>query len=283
MSAESLSTVRCVGGEQHRFQHTSQVLNCDMVYAVYLPPQAAERPVPVVYYLSGLTCTDENFVTKAGAQRYASEHGVAVVAPDTSPRGEGVADDPDGSYDMGLGAGFYLNATEAPWSAHYHMYDYVLTELPGAVAEACPQIETGRAAIMGHSMGGHGALTIGLKNPDHFVSFSAFSPIVAPTQCPWGKKAFSQYLGADEATWMHYDTCALLGKATEHRPILIDQGGADNFLEEQLKTHLIEEASEAANYPIEVRMQDGYDHSYYFIASFIEDHLRFHARYLQAA
>ena len=162
----------------------------------------------------------------------------------------------------------------------YHMYDYVLTELPTTVAEACPQIDTGRAAIMGHSMGGHGALTIGLKNPERFASFSAFSPIVAPTQCPWGKKAFTHYLGADEAAWMSYDTCALLARATEHRPILIDQGGADNFLEEQLKTHLIEEASEAANYPIEVRMQEGYDHSYYFIASFIEDHLRFHATHL---
>jgi S-formylglutathione hydrolase len=280
MSSECLSSVRAFGGTQHRFQHRSQVLDCDMIYAVYLPPQAAEQNVPVVYYLSGLTCTDENFVTKAGAQRYAAEHGVAVVAPDTSPRGEGVADDPDGSYDMGLGAGFYLNATEAPWSAHYHMYDYVLTELPTTVAEACPQIDTGRAAIMGHSMGGHGALTIGLKNPERFASFSAFSPIVAPTQCPWGKKAFTHYLGADEAAWMSYDTCALLARATEHRPILIDQGGADNFLEEQLKTHLIEEASEAANYPIEVRMQEGYDHSYYFIASFIEDHLRFHATHL---
>ena len=283
MSSECLSSVRCFDGEQHRFQHRSSALNCDMIYAVYLPPQAKEQQVPVVYFLSGLTCTDENFVTKAGAQQCAAQLGIAIVAPDTSPRGDGVADDPEGSYDMGLGAGFYLNATQAPWSAHYNMYDYVLTELPSAVAEACPQIDTGRAAIMGHSMGGHGALTIGLKNPARYRSFSAFSPIVAPTQCPWGKKAFSHYLGADEGTWLDYDACALLGQATEHRPILIDQGRADNFLEEQLKTHLIEEASEAANYPIEVRMQDGYDHSYYFIASFIEDHLHFHARYLQAA
>ena len=282
MSSECLSTVRSFGGEQHRFQHRSEVLNCDMIYAVYLPAQAAEGPVPVVYYLSGLTCTDENFVTKAGAQRHAAELGVAVVAPDTSPRGDEVADDPDGSYDMGLGAGFYLNATEAPWSSHYHMYDYVLTELPKAVAKACPQVDTSRAAIMGHSMGGHGALTIGLKNPGRFSSFSAFSPIVAPTECPWGKKAFSNYLGSDASTWEAYDTCKLLGRASEHRPILIDQGTADNFLEEQLKTHLIEEASSAANYPIEVRMQEGYDHSYYFIASFIEDHLRFHAAHLQA-
>ena len=175
MPSECLSTVRCFGGEQHRFQHTSQVLNCDMIYAVYLPPQAAGGPVPVVYYLSGLTCTDENFVTKAGAQQYAAALGVAVVAPDTSPRGEGVADDPEGSYDMGLGAGFYLNATEAPWSAHYHMYDYVVTELPLVVAQACPQVDISCASIMGHSMGGHGALTIGLKNPDRYASFSAFS------------------------------------------------------------------------------------------------------------
>ena len=282
MSSQCLSTVRSFGGEQHRFQHRSTVLKCDMIYAVYLPPQAANGPVPVVYYLSGLTCTDENFVTKAGAQRHAAELGVAIVAPDTSPRGDEVADDPDGSYDMGLGAGFYLNATEAPWSSHYHMYDYVLTELPEAVAQACPLVDISRAAIMGHSMGGHGALTIGLKNPHCFTSFSAFSPIVAPTQCPWGQKAFSNYLGSDTSTWDAYDTCKLLGQAAEHRPILIDQGTADNFLAEQLKTHLIEEASSAANYPIEVRMQEGYDHSYYFIASFIEDHLRFHAAHLQA-
>ncbi|MGI9313321.1 MAG: S-formylglutathione hydrolase [Luminiphilus sp.] len=283
MSSECLSSVRAFGGHQHRFQHRSQVLDCDMIYAVYLPPQAAAQDVPVVYYLSGLTCTDENFVTKAGAQRAAAELGVAIVAPDTSPRGDGVPDDSEGSYDMGLGAGFYLNATEAPWSAHYHMYDYVVTELPQAVAEACPRVNTSRAAITGHSMGGHGALTIGLKNPDHYRSFSAFSPIVAPTQCPWGKKAFSHYLGADESLWADYDTCLLLGKATEQRPILIDQGTSDNFLEEQLKTHLIEEASQAAGYPIEVRMQEGYDHSYYFIASFIESHLAFHAEHLQAS
>jgi len=282
MASNCLSTVRCFGGEQHRFQHRSESLNCDMVFAVYLPPQANDQQVPVVYYLSGLTCTDENFVTKAGAQRYAAEYGVAVVAPDTSPRGEGVADDPDGSYDMGLGAGFYLNATEAPWATHYQMYDYVVTELPQVVAQVCPQVDTSRAAITGHSMGGHGALTIGLKNPSCFTSFSAFSPIVAPTQCPWGQKAFSNYLGSDESTWDSYDTCRLLSRATEHKPILIDQGLADNFLEEQLKTHLIEEASRAANYPIQVRMQEGYDHSYYFVASFIEDHLRFHARYLEA-
>ena len=282
MSSECLSTVRCFGGEQHRFQHGSSALNCDMIYAVFLPPQAAERSVPVVYYLSGLTCTDENFVTKAGAQRAAAELGVAIVAPDTSPRGDSVPDDPEGSYDMGLGAGFYLNATQAPWSDHYQMYDYVVTELPQVVAEACPQIDISRAAITGHSMGGHGALTIGLKNPGQYTSFSAFSPIVAPTQCPWGKKAFTHYLGSDESTWADYDTCVLLRQATEQRPILIDQGTADNFLEEQLKTHLVEEASEAAGYPIEVRMQEGYDHSYYFIASFIESHLAFHAQHLGA-
>ena len=282
MASECLSTVRCFGGEQQRFQHRSTALNCDMIYAVYLPPHAAERSVPVVYYLSGLTCTDENFVIKAGAQRAAAELGVAIVVPDTSPRGDGVPDDPEGSYDMGLGAGFYLNATQAPWSDHYHMYDYVVTELPQVVAQACPQLDTSRAAITGHSMGGHGALTIGLKNPDQYTSFSAFSPIVAPTQCSWGKKAFTHYLGSDESTWAEYDTCVLLSQATVQRPILIDQGTADNFLEEQLKTYLVQEASDAANYPIEVRMQEGYDHSYYFIASFIESHLAFHAKHLSA-
>jgi S-formylglutathione hydrolase len=280
MSTECISSVHCFGGEQKRFKHRSESLNCDMIFAVYLPPQANDQQVPVVYYLSGLTCTDENFVTKAGAQRYAAEYGVAVVAPDTSPRGEGVADDPDGSYDMGLGAGFYLNATEAPWAAHYRMYDYVVAELPQVVAETCPQIDTSRAAITGHSMGGHGALTIGLKNPERYASFSAFSPIVAPTQCPWGKKAFSLYLGDDESAWRGYDSCLLLQEATHRRPILIDQGEADDFLEEQLKTPLILEAAAAAQYPIEVRMQSGYDHSYYFIASFIGDHLDFHARHL---
>ena len=282
MSSDCLSSVKMFGGEQNRYQHRSNVLDCDMVYAVYLPPQAAEYRVPVVYYLSGLTCTDENFVTKAGAQCYAAEHGVAVVAPDTSPRGEGVADDPEGSYDMGLGAGFYLNATQAPWSAHYQMYDYIVSELPQVLAENCPQIDTDCAAIMGHSMGGHGALSIGLKNPERYVSLSAFSPIVAPTQCPWGKKAFTEYLGSNESDWAAYDTCALLASATEHRPILIDQGTADNFLEEQLKTPLITAASDAADYPVHVRMQHGYDHSYYFIASFMADHFRFHAKYLNA-
>ena len=280
MTFETVSENKCFGGTQGVYKHTSQELGCDMKFAVFTPPQAENDTRPVVFWLSGLTCTEENFTVKAGAQRAAAELGLVIVAPDTSPRGEGVADDPEGSYDMGLGAGFYLNATEAPWSAHYHMYDYVVTELPQAVAEACPRVDTSRAAITGHSMGGHGALTIGLKNPDHYRSFSAFSPIVAPTQCPWGKKAFSHYLGADESSWADYDTCLLLGKATEQRPILIDQGTSDNFLEEQLKTHLIEEASEAAGYPIEVRMQEGYDHSYYFIASFVEDHLRFHASHL---
>lgn len=251
-----------------------------MVLSIFLPPQAANGPVPVIYYLSGLTCTDENFVTKAGAQRAAAELGVAIVAPDTSPRGEGVPDDPDGSYDMGLGAGFYLNATEAPWSRHYRMYDYVVMELPGVVAEACPQIDTTRAALMGHSMGGHGALTIGLKNPGQYRSLSAFSPIVAPTRCPWGEKAFGNYLGRDRASWTAYDTCELVRSATEHMPILIDQGTGDDFLAEQLKTHLLAEASAESGYPIEIRMQEGYDHSYYFIASFIEDHLRFHAHHL---
>ena len=248
------------------------------VLGFYATPDGG-RPVPAVYRLSGLTCTEDNFTTKAGAYGVAAELGVIVVAPDTSPRGDDVPD--DDAYDLGKGAGFYLNATNPPWDAHFRMYDYVTRDLLETIDANFPT-DPARRAIMGHSMGGHGALTIGLKNPGRFSSFSAFSPIVAPTECPWGKKAFSNYLGSDTSTWDAYDTCKLLGQATEQRPILIDQGTADNFLEEQLKTHLIEEASSAANYPIEVRMQEGYDHSYYFIASFIEDHLRFHAAHLQA-
>ncbi|AQA19203.1 S-formylglutathione hydrolase [Halioglobus japonicus] len=273
---EQIAENRCFGGRQLRYRHPSGTLGCEMVFAVYLPPQAEAGPVPVLYWLSGLTCTDENFVTKAGAQRYAAEHGIAIVAPDTSPRGEGVADDPDGAYDFGLGAGFYVNATQAPYAAHYRMYDYVVDELPALVEAALP-LDSGRRAISGHSMGGHGALTIALKNPGRYQSVSAFSPICSPLNCPWGEKALSGYLGDDRSTWRDYDATDLVGRAQEQLPVLVDQGEADDFLVEQLKPELLVTASEAAGYPITIRMQPGYDHSYYFIASFIGEHLAFHA------
>jgi S-formylglutathione hydrolase len=277
---EQIGANRCFGGEQLRYRHRSVVLDCDMTFSIYLPPQAAAGPVPVFYWLSGLTCTDENFVTKAGAQRYAAEHGIAVVAPDTSPRGDGVADDPEGAYDFGLGAGFYVNATEEPWARHYQMYDYIVEELPGVVAASFP-VDSARTAISGHSMGGHGALTIALKNPGRFRSVSAFAPICAPMRCPWGVKALGGYLGAYRETWRDYDTTELLGLAQERLPVLVDQGSADDFLAEQLQTPLLEAAAAAADYPMTIRMQDGYDHSYFFIASFIGEHLAFHAAHLR--
>ena len=277
---EQVSTNKSFTGEQRRYKHFSESLKCEMHFSIYLPPQSESGPVPILYWLSGLTCTDENFVTKAGAQNYASRHGIAIVCPDTSPRGETVPDDPDGAWDFGLGAGFYVNATEAPWSSHYKMVDYVLTELPELI-NANFSVDPDRVAISGHSMGGHGALTIALNNPDRFRSASAFSPIVSPMNCPWGEKALGNYLGPDRSSWEAYDACSLIGKATNHLPILIDQGGADDFLEEQLKTELIVTAARENDYSIDVRYQLGYDHSYFFIASFIEDHIAFHARHLQ--
>ncbi len=276
---EHLASNKIFGGQQSQFKRKSAVLNCDMVFSVYLPPQAETEKVPVLYWLSGLTCTDQNFVTKAGAQSYAAEHGIAIVCPDTSPRGDGVPDDPDGAWDFGLGAGFYVNATQAPWSDNYSMYDYVVNELP-SIIDANFSIDVTRAAISGHSMGGHGALTIALNNTEQFKSVSAFSPIVSPLNCPWGDKALSNYLGDDKSTWEAHDTCSLVRSAETQLPILVDQGTADNFLEEQLKTQLLEQASNSANYPMTIRYQDGYDHSYYFIASFIGEHIAFHARHL---
>jgi S-formylglutathione hydrolase len=264
------------GGWQEVWRHDSEVLGCAMTVGVYLPPQAAEGPCPVLYWLSGLTCTEQNFITKAGAQRYAAEHGIILVAPDTSPRGEEVADAE--GYDLGKGAGFYLNATQEPWAAHYRMYDYVVDELPALVQS---QWDTnGRASICGHSMGGHGALVIALKNPGRYQSVSAFAPIVAPSQVPWGHKAFSAYLGEDRAQWQAWDACALVAQAGERLPLLVDQGDADGFLEEQLQSWRLKEACQAAGHPLTLRMQPGYDHSYYFIASFIGDHIAHHAEAL---
>ena len=275
------SDIKSFGGQQRQYTHQSHALSCDMTFSIYLPPQAELGPVPVLYWLSGLTCTDQNFVTKAGAQAFAAAHGIAIVCPDTSPRGDKVPDDPDGAWDFGLGAGFYLNATQSPWSTNYQMYEYVVNELPAIIEPNFP-VDSQRQAISGHSMGGHGALTIALKNPTRFRSASAFSPIVAPTQCPWGEKAFTHYLGGDRNDWRQYDACALLGTATNQLPILVDQGTCDDFLETQLKTELLVEAAQTAEYPIQVRMQDGYDHSYFFIASFIGEHIAFHAEHLTA-
>ena len=273
---EQIGANKCFNGRQLRYSHPSRVLGCDMTFSIFLPPQAEQGKVPVVYWLSGLTCTDENFVAKAGAQRYAAELGLAVVAPDTSPRGEGVPDDPDGAWDFGLGAGFYVNATREPWRKHYRMYDYIVDELPALINREFP-VDGSRAGISGHSMGGHGALTIALKNPGRFKSATAFSPICSPLNCPWGEKALGNYLGPEREAWREYDTTALLACASERLPVLVDQGDADNFLEEQLKTPLLEQACAAADYPMTIRMQEGYDHSYFFIASFIGDHLAFHA------
>jgi S-formylglutathione hydrolase len=245
-----------------------------MKFAVYTP--SGKGPFPVLYWLSGLTCTEENFITKAGAQRVASELGVCLVAPDTSPRGEDVPDDPDKAYDFGLGAGFYVDATQAPWSTHYKMYSYLTRELPALIEKEFP-VDAARAGISGHSMGGHGAMTIHLKNPDRFKTCSAFSPIVAPSQVPWGEKALSNYLGPDESKWADYDATKLVAARASKAEILIDQGTADNFLAEQLKPELFLEAAQKAGQKVTLRMQDGYDHSYYFIATFIEDHLRWHA------
>ncbi len=284
---EQLSDNKSFGGRQLRFKHPSATLGCDMTFSIYLPPQACSakgcadvgNKIPLLYWLSGLTCSDENFVIKAGAQRYAAEHGIAIVCPDTSPRGDGVPDDAEGAYDFGLGAGFYVNATEAPWAQHYQMYDYVVQELPALINSNFP-VNPARAGIFGHSMGGHGALTIALKNPTQYKSVSAFSPICSPMNCPWGEKALGNYIGNNRDDWRQYDATELLRSASHKLSMLVDQGGADNFLKEQLKTELLLQASIEADYPANIRLQAGYDHSYFFIASFIGEHIEFHAQYL---
>lgn len=271
------------GGAQEVWEHPSSVLGCDMRFGIYLPPQAKERACPVVYWLSGLTCSEQNFITKAGAQAHAARHGLIVVAPDTSPRGAEVADHPD--YDLGQGAGFYVNATQAPWAAHFQMYSYVAAELPALVEQQFPADD--RRGIFGHSMGGHGALVIGLREAERYRSISAFAPIVAPTQVPWGRKALAAYLGDDEAHWQAFDACALVGRERDEdlptvRRILVDQGDADGFLAEQLQPQRFAEACAAAGRPLTLRLQPGYDHSYYFIASFLGDHFDHHAAALAA-
>jgi S-formylglutathione hydrolase len=278
MQIKELSKNKSFGGWQKRFEHESDVLNCSMKFSVYIPAIAENQNVPVLYWLSGLTCTDENFVQKAGAQRMAAELGIMLVMPDTSPRGENVPDDPDKSYDFGLGAGFYINATQAPWNKNYKMFDYISIELPMLIEANFPA--TNRKAISGHSMGGHGALITGLKNPGAYTSISAFSPISNPINCPWGKKAFTNYLGHNKFDWEEYDASMLITQAQLFTPILVDQGTIDDFFKEQLLTSTLEEAAVDNHYPIEVRYQSGYDHGYFFIASFIESHLIFHSQYL---
>ncbi|MGS0675617.1 S-formylglutathione hydrolase [Shewanella sp. 125m-1] len=277
MTVENISVNKSFGGWHKQYSHQSTTLNCAMRFAVYLPPQASNgKKVPVLYWLSGLTCTDENFMQKAGAQRMAAELGIAIVAPDTSPRGDDVAD--DAGYDLGKGAGFYVNATQAPWNRHYRMYDYVVNELPALIESMFPVSD--KRSIAGHSMGGHGALVIAMRNPQAYQSVSAFSPIANPVNCPWGKKALTAYLGRDTTTWVDYDASLLMRKATEFVPALVDQGEADDFLIEQLKPEVLEAAAKMSGYPLTLNMQEGYDHSYYFISSFIENHLRFHAEHL---
>ncbi|HBY85372.1 MAG TPA: S-formylglutathione hydrolase [Colwellia sp.] len=274
---ENVSVNKSFGGWHKQYSHQSATLNCTMKFAIYLPPKVSSgEKVPVLYWLSGLTCTDENFMQKSGVQRIAAELGIAIVAPDTSPRGEQVAND-DG-YDLGQGAGFYVNATQAPWNRHYQMYDYVVNELPQLIESTFPVSD--QRAISGHSMGGHGALTIGMLNPERYSSMSAFSPICNPINAPWGKKAFTTYLGKDKATWLNHDASELMRQATQFIPAKVDQGGADDFLTEQLQPETLEAAAKANDYPLNLCIHEGYDHSYYFISSFIDEHLRFHAEHL---
>lgn len=278
MTLEIISQNKMFGGTQYVYSHESVETKTKMRFAAFVPDGA--KNAPVVIYLSGLTCTEENVTHKAGAQRVCAELGLVFIAPDTSPRGDGVPDDADKAYDFGLGAGFYVDATEAPWAKNYRMESYIEKELMEVIGANLP-VDMEKVAITGHSMGGHGALTIALRNPDMFKSVSAFAPIVSPINCPWGQKALAGYLGSNQVLWREYDACALLEDGAELIPCLIDQGSADNFLENQLKTQLFENALLMSGQKAEIRMQEGYDHSYYFISTFIEDHLRFHAKYLK--
>ncbi|MEJ2298031.1 MAG: S-formylglutathione hydrolase [Woeseiaceae bacterium] len=284
MAIKTLSETGCFGGRIGFYRHRSSANDCDMQFSVFVPPQAEEGDVPVLIFLSGLTCTEENFMVKSGAQRVAAELGLMLVSPDTSPRGEGVPDDPDDDYDMGLAAGFYLNATQQPWSQHYHMYDYITKELPPILCDEFPG-DPARCGLTGHSMGGHGALTIGLRNPGMYRSLSAFAPICTTLHSPWGRKALGYYLGEDRSGWADYDACEVArrsGDVSRYDRILVDQGADDPFLEEQLRPELLEAACKESGLPLDLRIQAGYDHGYYFISTFIEEHLRFHFERLSA-
>ncbi len=277
---KQIESIKEFGGWLKRFEHESATCQCTMTFSIYLPPQAEFNKVPAVYWLSGLTCTDDNVRTKAGAQRYAAELGLALIMPDTSPRGENVADEAD-RYDLGQGAGFYVDAVQEPWKSHYQMFSYINAELPALIEDKFPLIP-GLKSITGHSMGGHGALISALKNEGAYRSVSAFAPICQPTICPWGMGCFGAYLGQDNEAWQEWDATHLIQNGAPIIPILIDQGTGDEFLAEQLYPENFQEACKDRDFPLNLRMQDGYDHSYHFIATFIGEHLAFHAKYLQA-
>ena len=277
---ETVSANQCFGGTQFIYRHDSAQTGTAMRFAAFVPPHQPGARLPVLWFLSGLTCTEENFTVKAGAQRVAAELGLVLIAPDTSPRGPDVPGDPDGAYDFGLGAGFYVDAVQQPYARHYRMRSYIETELPALVADNLP-VDMARQSISGHSMGGHGALTIALRNPGRFRSVSAFAPIASPINCPWGQKALGRYIGPDQALWRAYDVTALIEDGHRVPAILVDQGLADNFLANQLKPELLEAACGRAGIPLDLRRREGYDHSYYFIATFTEDHLRYHAAALR--
>jgi len=276
MAMEQVSTNRSFGGEQGVYKHASAATGTEMTFSVFVPPHQPGTKLPVVWYLSGLTCTHANVTEKGEFRAACAELGLIFVAPDTSPRGEGVSDDPAGAYDFGLGAGFYVDATQAPFDRHYRMWSYVTEELPALIAENFP-VDMDRQSIMGHSMGGHGALTVALRNPGKYASVSAFAPIVAPGQVPWGEKALTGYLGEDRATWRLHDAVALIEDGARVPDLLVDQGSADPFLEKELRPELLKSACEAAGIDLTLNLREGYDHSYYFISTFMADHLRWHA------
>jgi len=278
MSLKLRSEHLSFGGKVGFYSHFSEVCNCEMHFSIYLPPQVESQTVPVLFFLSGLTCTEENFMAKAGAQKWAAEYGLILVVPDTSPRNTGIVDESK-DWDLGSGAGFYVDATEEPWRSHYQMYSYITQELPNLIHQNFPTLPD-RQGIFGHSMGGHGALVCALRNPDQYLSVSVFAAIAAPSQCPWGQKAFINYLGSDRETWKAYDASELVKEHGFPQPILFDQGTADAYLENQLFTNTFQQACELANQPLILRYQQGYDHGFYFVATFIEDHIRHHAQIL---